>query len=180
MREAGAGTRGYMSAGERANETRLFREATKKRTQDNFEASARNEARSKANSEHNRKSVDHARAVQEQIAARPAAEAKPKNDLVIGSPSGEEPYLGIPKFKKEPGPGKPIKGPEGYPDPNGEESSIPRQIPTDQNPTLAPGQTQETVHIGTQKNHFTSDQPQKDPQAFADKYKLNLINKGMA
>ena len=200
MRDAGAGNSGYKSFGERQNDTRLFREAIKQRTQDNFETSARNSARSKANHEHNKKSVDHARAVQEQVAA-PAA--KPKNDLVIGSEQDRDPD----RYGKKPGPGKPIKGPEGYPDPD--RVGIPTQIPG-KDPVWAkkpgpgkpikgpegypdpgvvqgqgldithPGHTQETVHIGTQKNHFTSDQPQKDPQAFADKYKLNLINKGMA
>ena len=68
MRDAGAGTRNYRgTAGYRDDQTRLFREEMRNRTQDNFETSSSNQARSQQNSEHARKAVEHAKQVQTQV-----------------------------------------------------------------------------------------------------------------
>ena len=169
MREAGAGTRNYRgTAGYRDNQTRLFRDEMRSRTQDNFETSSSNQARSQQNSEHARKAVEHAKQVQTQVQQTqtqpPEQKKKKQGDMVIETPT---------QAREKQRAGEGMVRSADFRDKNG-------------NGTDDRDEGGRQKQYGGTPQYGGNDTPQPQSQGkseqkaqiFADKYKLNLINSG--
>ena len=174
MRDAGAGTRNYRgTAGYRDNQTRLFRDEMRSRTQDNFETSSSNQARSQQNSEHARKAVEHAKQVQTQVQQTQTQppeqkkQEKQKGDMVIETPT---------QAREKQRAGEGMVRTADFRDKNGNGTDD-RDEGTSKDTQVGIGDFERNQFSGKTQYGY-NDTPKKDPQMFADKYKLNLINSG--
>ena len=169
MREAGAGTRNYRgTAGYRDNQTRLFRDEMRSRTQDNFETSSSNQARSQQNSEHARKAVEHAKQVQTQVQQTqtqpPEQKKKKRGDMVIETPT---------QAREKQRAGEGMERSADFRDRNGNGTD-------DRDEGGGQKQYGGTPQYGGNDTPQPQSQGKSEQKAqiFADKYKLNLINSG--